>query len=64
MSDNRNNSSFDYAGAVARLEKIAAYVEDPSTGLDDIDRYIKESTALIERCRAYLRGVRDNLDQL
>lgn len=65
MTDNQqNNKLFDYSAAIARLEKIAACVEDPSTGLDDIDRYVRESTTLIEQCRAYLRGVRDNSDQL
>ena len=32
---------FDYAKAVEELEMIAAKVEDPQTGIEDIDRYIK-----------------------
>ncbi len=43
---------------------IAAKVEDPDTGIDDIDRYIKRSEELIEACRAYLRGARQKLDGL
>ena len=53
---------FDYQKAVAALEQIAEKVEDPSTGLDDIDRYVKQSEELISKCRAYLRSVRDKVD--
>jgi len=55
---------FDYAKAIERLEKIAEKVEDPSTGLDDIDRYIRESAELVEKCRAYLRTAREKLDEV
>ena len=55
---------FDYTKAVEELELIAAKVEDPDTGIDDIDRYIKRSEELIEACRAYLRGARQKLDGL
>ena len=53
---------FDYGKAVARLEEIAAKVEDPSTGIDEIDKYITESTQLVERCREYLRSARAKLE--
>ena len=55
---------FDYNKAIEELEAIAAKVEDPQTGIDDIDRYIKRSQVLIEACRAYLRGARQNVDTL
>ena len=55
---------FDYAKAVEELEAIAAKVEDPQTGIDDIDKYIKRSEQLISACRAYLRGAREKLDQM
>ncbi len=55
---------FDYKKAVDELEKIAVKVEDPSTGLDDIDRYVKRSGELIASCRAYLRSVRDKADTM
>ena len=55
---------FDYSKAVEELESIAAKVEDPNTGLDDIDRYIKRSQELIEACRAYLRGAREKLESI
>lgn len=55
---------FDYKEAVRELESIAAKVEDPSTGLDDIDIYVKRSKELIAACRAYLRTVRDKVDKL
>ena len=55
---------FDYKVAVRELESIAAKVEDPSTGLDDIDKYVKRSKELIAACRAYLRTVRDKVDKL
>ena len=53
---------FDYKKAVEELEAIAAKVEDPSTGIGDIDKYMKRSQELIEACRAYLRGAREALD--
>lgn len=55
---------FDYAEALRELEKIALKVEDPSTGIDDIDKYIRQSDELIARCREYLRTAREKLDTL
>ena len=55
---------FNYAKAMAELEEIAAKVEDPSTGLDDIDKYIKRSEELIAGCRNYLRTAREQIDAL
>ena len=55
---------FDYTKAVEELESIAAKVEDPRTGIGDIDRYIRRSDELIEACRAYLRGARERLDEM
>lgn len=55
---------FEYAKAMAELEEIAARIEDPSTGLDDIDKYISRSEELIAACRAYLRTAREKVDAL
>lgn len=55
---------FDYNEAIAELEKIAARVEDPATGLDEIDRCIRRSDELIGRCREYLRSVRVKTESL
>ena len=55
---------FDYKKAIEELEAIAAKVEDPQTGIEDIDRYIKRSEELINSCRDYLRGARQKLDGL
>lgn len=61
---NMNMKAFDYTEAIAELEAIAAKVEDPQTGIDDIDRYMKRTEELVEACRAYLRGAREKLDAL
>ena len=55
---------FEYAKAIEELEAIAAKVEDPQTGIDDIDKCIRRSAELIEACRAYLRGARDKVDNM
>ena len=55
---------FDYAKAIETLEKILAKVEDPSTGVDDIDKYVKQAEELTSRCREYLRGVREKVDEI
>ena len=55
---------FDYNKAVAELEEIAARVEDPATGLDEIERLIKQSDELIGRCREYLRTIRQTTEAL
>ena len=55
---------FDYKKAVDELEKIAVKVEDPSTGLDDIDKDVRRSSELIASCRAYLRTVRDKVENI
>ena len=52
---------FEYAKAIEELEQIAAKVEDPSTGIGDIDKYMKRSQELVAACREYLRGVREGL---
>ena len=53
---------FDYSKAIEELEAIAAKVEDPKTGIDDIGKYIKRSEELISACREYLRGVREKVE--
>ena len=55
---------FDYSKAIEELEEIAAKVEDPKTGIEDIDKYIKRSEELISACRDYLRGVREKVEKL
>ena len=55
---------FDYAKAVASLEEILAKVEDPETGIDDIDSYVRQAEELSARCRDYLRGVREKVDAI
>lgn len=55
---------FNYQEAVAELEKIAAKVEDPATGLDDIDKYISEAGRLVVECRRYLRTAREKTDSI
>ena len=52
---------FDYTKALEELEAIASKVEDPKTGIGEIDRYMKRSAELIEACRSYLRGARESL---
>ena len=55
---------FDYSKAIEELEAIAVKVEDPKTGIEDIDKYIKRSEELISACRDYLRGVREKVEKL
>ena len=52
---------FDYNKAIEELEAIAAKVENPQTGVGEIDKYMKRSQELLEACRAYLRGARESL---
>ena len=52
-------NTFDYAGDVAELEKIAATVENPATPLEDIDTQLKRASELVKQCQAWLRGVRE-----
>ena len=65
MDKKVNNGSmkeeFDYKKAIEELESIARKVEDPKTGIGDIDKYMKRSQELVEACRAYLRGARESL---
>lgn len=55
---------FDYAEALKELENIVVKVEDPSTGIDDIDRLIRRSDELVAGCREYLRTAREKLEAL
>ena len=56
--------NFDYGKAVEELELLAAKVEDPSTGLGDVEKYIKRSSELISWCREYLRKERVKVDEM
>ena len=64
MIERNMEEKFDYAKAVAELEKIAAEVEDPATKLDDIDALVARSNGLLKACRAYLRTVKERIDKL
>ena len=55
---------FDYNKAIEELEQIALKVEDPSTSIDQIDKYLARSKELTEACRNYLRTVREKVDDL
>lgn len=55
---------FDYIAAISELERIASKVEDPTTGIDDIDKYIRRSEELVAACRKYLRTAREKLENL
>lgn len=55
---------FDYSKAIAELEELASKVEDPSTGLDDIDKYVRRTDLLVGQCRQYLRSVRDSINTI
>lgn len=56
--------SFDYRKALEELEKIAELVENPSTSIDSVDKYIRRSDELIGKCREYLRNSREKLNSL
>ncbi|MBO4585388.1 MAG: exodeoxyribonuclease VII small subunit [Bacteroidales bacterium] len=58
------DKTFDYAKAIAELEEIAAKVENPETKLDDIDKLVGRSRELLEKCRNYLREVKEKIDSL
>ena len=51
---------FDYAKALAALEEI----EDPSTSLEEIDKFVAEADKLVSQCRAYLRSAREKTEKL
>ena len=56
--------NFDYVGTLKKLEEIASKVEDPGTGIDDIGKYVREADIMIEKCRQYLREVREKTEKL
>lgn len=55
--------NFNYIEALSRLEKIAARIEDPATGLPEIEKYLRESAELVEACRSYLRTLREGWEK-
>jgi len=55
---------FDYAKAIAALEEIATKVEDPTTGVEEIDKYLVKTEELVKECRAYLRTAREAVDKI
>lgn len=61
MEKMKEEKAFDYAAAVAELEKMAARVESADVSIDDIDMYIRRSAELVSGCRKYLRSAREKL---
>jgi len=53
---------FDYGKALETLEEILKKVEDPATGVDDIDKYVSMTEQITSRCREYLRSVRETVN--
>ena len=54
---------FDYNKAVSELEAMVQRVEDPSVGLDEIDKCIKRSADLVRECRTYLRTLKTKTEE-
>lgn len=55
---------FDYGAAMAELEAIVEKVEDPSTSIHDIEKYITRSDELVRLSRQYLRDLKTKTDNL
>ncbi len=55
---------FDYGAAMAELEVIVKKVEDPSTSIHDIEKYITRSDELVRLSRQYLRELKTKTDNL
>ena len=55
---------FDYPKAMAELDEIASRIEDPSTVIDELDKYVTRSAELAAKCREYLRSTREKIDKL
>lgn len=51
--------SKEYRKALEELEEIAVKVEDPQTDIEEIDRCLDRSKAIIAACREFLRGARE-----
>lgn len=62
LGKSEDMEKFDYASAVARLEKMAAQAQSPETPVEDIRSMVKESKNLVKECRDYLRSLRDDID--
>lgn len=58
------SEDFNYSEAVRELEKIALTVEDPQTGVEDMDRYIRRTEELAALCREYLRSARKRVEEI
>lgn len=55
-------AEFNYKVALEELEKIAQKVEDPATGLEEIDKLIARADELVAACREYLRSAREKAE--
>ncbi len=56
------DGNFDYAKAMAELEKMASDAQNPATSLDDVGEMVKRARKLVGDCREYLRSLRDAID--
>ena len=56
------DENFDYAKAMAELEKMAEDAQNPATSLDDVGAMVKRARTLVVDCREYLRSLREEID--
>lgn len=56
------DEKFDYAKAMAELEKMADDAQNPATSLDDVGAMVKRAKVLVAGCREYLRSLREEID--
>jgi exodeoxyribonuclease VII small subunit len=60
MKKNQN----DYDRAVTRLEKIVERIQNGEMGLEEMRQEVKSAIALIEQCRAKLRNIESDLNEI
>ena len=60
MKKNQN----DYDRALVQLEKIVERIQNGDMGLEEMRQEVKSAIVLIEQCRAKLRNIETDLNEI
>lgn len=61
MKDKELDKDFDYDAAIRRIGEIVAAVESPDVPVTGLSPLVREARVLVARCRAFLRGLQEEI---
>ena len=57
-----NEEDFKFEASIEKIEKIINEVESGELSIDELNKHVEEAAQLLKKCRAFLRGTEEELD--